>query len=132
MTSTTARKPGVIRVNLGTVIATAVVLVALFAAATALAMSGWKTPEIVGLLTAVVGIAAPVVVLLDRVVSVERDNKEQLETLATHGEQLTTITAQTNGVLTKRIQDAVSSALAASLNGPTVQLPVKSESDSNG
>ena len=117
-------KPSQIHVNGVTVIMAGVVLVAVIAAGVALAFAGWDAVQIIGLLGALVGVATPLLALLDRVVSVHRENIEQSQTLDV-------LDRRTNGELDARItQGAQSAAEAAAeavlkrfMNGDTLTIP---------
>lgn len=61
----------------------------------------------------VLGIGGPLIAGLLAIARVDHVTAVQNDTLAQHGQQLATITAQTNGVLDQRIRDGVTAALHA-------------------
>lgn len=111
--------------NTATVVAATVMVVALFAAAVALAFAGWDGAQIAGLLTGVAGVGTTVVMLLDKLVTVQRVNVEQ-------STQLQTIERRTNGELDARIKAgseaaavaAAEAVLARVMNAPTSAYPI--------
>ncbi len=99
-----------------TIAAGVAVVVCLVAAAVLLALKGWQTAEIVALLTAVGTIAGTAVTALSKLV--ELNAKQDAQT-----ERIVKIDHQTNGVLTARIEDAVTRAL----NNPIGYTPTDRE-----
>lgn len=97
-------EPGKVSVNTTTIVVAAVVVVVFVAAGVVLAVAGWSTGAIAGLLTSLVGVVAVVLPLLDRVVNTARETSTQTVTLAK-------IDKRTNGELDARIEDAIHSAL---------------------
>lgn len=118
------QRPGEIRVSKGTVYATIALIMAGFVACIALAFAGWKAPEIIGLMSGLLGLGGAVIALLEGLTRVLRINVDQSERLDEQSEKLATVERQTNGEMTARINEAVTAALKAALNGPTVTQPV--------
>ena len=103
MTSPTPRPTSVQPLVLG---AAAAVIIGLIAAAVLLGLKGWTAAEIGALLTAVGTISVPVVAALRQLVDLHAKQDAQTETIGK-------IDHQTNGILTKRIRDAVREELSA-------------------
>lgn len=99
-------------------------LVCLIGAAVALTYAGMDPAAIVGLLSGIAGVGAPLVGLLGKLTSLHQETVQQSETIAK-------IDHQTNGVLDARIHRAVSvaiqqqvpDAVAGVLNEPIHYLP---------
>lgn len=87
-----------------TIVAGLVVLVCLVGAATALAIAGWDSGAILGLLTGIAGVAVPLLAAVKSLGDLRHATDQQTVTLAK-------IDHQTNGVLTDRIHAAVHKAL---------------------
>lgn len=107
--------------NTVTIVCGASLVACLLIAAVALGLAGWETGAILGLLAGVLGIATPVLALLDKVTNVQRETGEQSHALGT-------ISRRVNGELDARLDAAAdraaSKAVAAALNAPTASLAV--------
>lgn len=95
-------------VNTVTIVASAALIICLIAAAVALAFARWTAGEIIGLLSAVVGLAAVLLPLLDKAINLHRESGEQTATLRV-------IDKRTNGELDARIQAGAEQAATAVL-----------------
>lgn len=101
------------RTHTTTVIAGVALVVCLIGAGVALALAGWKTEAIVGLLTGLAGVAAVLLPLLNRTINVEKETVQQTQ-------QLGVITHQTNGVLSERIRAEVEDAVRSVWSNPPI------------
>lgn len=99
-----------------TIVAGLVVLVCLVGSATALAIAGWDSNAILGLLAGIAGVAAPLLAAVARLSDLKTATDAQTRTLAK-------IDHQTNGVLDARIHHAVHKAL----NDPIDYVPTDPE-----
>jgi hypothetical protein len=103
-------------------LAACAVAVAVIGAVVGLDVSGQQ-----GDVATVLGIGGPLIAGLLAIARVDSVTAGQNSTLEQHGQQLATITAQTNGVLDKRIRDGVTIALHAAGLVPsrrTADMPV--------
>jgi hypothetical protein len=112
--------PGRMQFNTVTVVAGAALVIVLIVAAVALALAGWKTEAIIGLLVAVGGPAGGLLLILERLAETERETARQTPVIRT-------IEKATNGDLDRRIQEGAERAalivLERVLNAPTTVVP---------
>lgn len=102
-------RPGEVRLTTAAILSAVVVVVALMVAAVALAMSGWKSGEIVGLLAVLGSVSAVLVGVIDRQTRTLRETEEQTPVIQT-------IDRRTNGEFARTIESAVTRAVTAALN----------------
>jgi len=105
--------------NKPTLWATVVLISCLLAAALTLALwARWEAGAILGFLAGLAGVAAPLVLLLDRSVNIHRINTDQTT-------RIQRIEHQTNGELQTRVETAVTRALerATGTAGPAAPIP---------
>lgn len=92
-------EPG--KLNTITVIASAACFALLLAAAVALALAGWDTAAIIGLLTAVAGPAGILMIVVDRLISIQWETRRQTPMLQSVSN------GSMSALITKIVEDAL-------------------------
>lgn len=123
----TAKTPGSFKVNVVLAASVGLVALLLFAALILATVAHWEVGAIIGLITGLLGVATPVLVLLNRLPGIEQDQAQLRQETQAQTATLEVLDRRTNGDLDRRIAAALDAAVArgqaAILNAPTAAYP---------